>query len=151
MIIDELICDDLIVMILCVKKCVDLLWVVLVELIGMLLVWLYLVVIGMNVFFEDKVCSFVSIFGLFDSVVVFLIESLLKVWEQVVLIDFCLYWFYEIVGVYGLMIKVLINEEFGNGIMLVIDFLMYLECEKNFKGDCVKLIMFGKYLVYLNW
>ncbi|MTH64829.1 cyanase [Paracoccus shanxieyensis] len=151
MTIDELTRDDLTAMILRAKKRADLSWAALAELIGMSPVWLHSAATGMNAFPEDKARSFASILGLPDSAVALLTESPLKVWEQAVPTDPCLYRLYEIVGVYGPTIKALINEEFGNGIMSAIDFSMHLEREKNPKGDRVKLTMSGKYLAYSNW
>ena len=61
------------------------------------------------------------------------------------------YRFYEIIQVYGLPLKSVIQEKFGNGIMSAIDFTMDVEKEVDPNGDRVKLIMSGKFLAYKKW
>jgi cyanate lyase len=61
------------------------------------------------------------------------------------------YRFYEIIQVYGLPLKSVIQEKFGDGIMSAIDFTMDVEKEVDPKGDRVKLIMSGKFLSYKKW
>ncbi|MGC2811481.1 MAG: cyanase, partial [Bradyrhizobium sp.] len=62
--------------------------------------------------------------------------------------DPLIYRFYELVMVNGPALKVLIEEEFGDGIMSAIDFDMVLERLPNPKGDRVKITMSGKFLPY---
>lgn len=62
-----------------------------------------------------------------------------------------LYRFYEIMQVYGLPLKDVIQETFGDGIMSAIDFTMEVEKEEDPKGDRVKLTMSGKFLPYKKW
>jgi cyanate lyase len=62
--------------------------------------------------------------------------------------DPLLYRFYELVMVNGPALKVLIEEEFGDGIMSAIDFDMVMERLPNPKGDRVKITMSGKFLPY---
>lgn len=62
-----------------------------------------------------------------------------------------LYRFYEIVQVYGLAIKEVIHEKFGDGIMSAIDFTPDIEREEDLKGDRVKAVMSGKFLPYKKW
>ncbi|WP_241557967.1 cyanase [Falsirhodobacter deserti] len=151
MTIEEMTRDDLTAMILRAKKRAGLGWSEIAEKIGMSPVWTHSAATGMNAFPEDKARAFANLLGLPDTVMDLLTESPLKVWDQAVPTDPCLYRFYEIVGVYGPTLKALINEEFGNGIMSAIDFSMQLEREPNPKGDRVKLTMSGKYLAYSNW
>ena len=54
-------------------------------------------------------------------------------------------------GVYGPIIKALIEEKFGTGIISAIDFEISMTRETNAKGDRVKLEMSGKYLAYNAW
>ncbi|PSB56687.1 cyanase [Chamaesiphon polymorphus] len=61
------------------------------------------------------------------------------------------YRFYEIMQVYGLPLKSVIQEKFGDGIMSAIDFTMDVEKEVDPKGDRVKLTMSGKFLPYKKW
>ena len=62
-----------------------------------------------------------------------------------------LYRFYEIMQVYGLPLKDVIQETFGDGIMSAIDFTMEVEKEEDPKGDRVKITMSGKFLPYKKW
>jgi len=65
--------------------------------------------------------------------------------------DPLIYRFYEIMQVYGMPIKDVIHEKFGDGIMSAIDFTMNVEKEKDPKGDRVKITMSGKFLPYKKW
>ncbi len=65
--------------------------------------------------------------------------------------DPLLYRFHEINLVYGLTIKELINEKFGDGIMSAIDFTMEIDKVEDPKGDRVKVTMCGKFLPYKRW
>ena len=65
--------------------------------------------------------------------------------------DPLIYRFYELVNVYGTTFKELIHEEFGDGIMIAIDFKMDLQREPDPKGDRVKITMSGKYLPYKTY
>jgi cyanate lyase len=62
--------------------------------------------------------------------------------------DPLLYRFYELIMVNGPALKVLIEEEFGDGIMSAIDFDMQIERLPNPKGDRVKITMSGKFLPF---
>jgi cyanate lyase len=62
--------------------------------------------------------------------------------------DPLIYRLYELVMVNGPALKVLIEEEFGDGIMSAIDFDMTMERQPDPKGDRVRLAMSGKFLPY---
>ena len=62
--------------------------------------------------------------------------------------DPLIYRLYEVVSVYGLTIKELIHEEFGDGIMSAIDFSMDIQRENNPAGDRVNILLSGKFLPY---
>lgn len=62
--------------------------------------------------------------------------------------DPLIYRLYEVVSVYGLTIKELIHEEFGDGIMSAIDFSMDIQRENNPAGDRVNIVLSGKFLPY---
>jgi cyanate lyase len=62
--------------------------------------------------------------------------------------DPLIYRFYELVMVNGPAWKVLIEEEFGDGIMSAIDFDMTMERQADPKGDRVKIGMSGKFLPF---
>ncbi|MDH5692690.1 MAG: cyanase [Gammaproteobacteria bacterium] len=65
--------------------------------------------------------------------------------------DPLIYRFYELVNVYGMSIKELIHEEFGDGIMSAIDFSMDISREANPAGDRVKIVLNGKFLPYKTY
>jgi cyanate lyase len=62
--------------------------------------------------------------------------------------DPLIYRLYELVLVNGPAMKVLIEEEFGDGIMSAIDFDMTIDRQADPKGDRVKLSMTGKFLPF---
>ena len=65
--------------------------------------------------------------------------------------DPLIYRFYEIMQVYGMPLKAIIHEKFGDGIMSAIDFTLDLDKEEDPKGDRVKITMSGKFLPYKKW
>ena len=65
--------------------------------------------------------------------------------------DPLIYRFYELVQSYGPTWKVLIEEEFGDGIMSAIDFDMSIARQPDPKGDRVKIEMSGKFLPYKRY
>ena len=71
--------------------------------------------------------------------------------EHVIPTDPLIYRFYEIMQVYGMPIKAVVHEKFGDGIMSAIDFTIDVEKEEDPKGDRVKVIMCGKFLPYKKW
>ena len=54
----------------------------------------------------------------------------------------------EMVQVYGSTLAELIREEFGDGIMSVIDFELSFERREDPQGDRVRLVLDGKFLPY---
>jgi len=65
--------------------------------------------------------------------------------------DPVLYRFYEIFQVYGMPLKSIIHEKFGDGIMSAVDFTCRVEKEDDPNGKRVKLVMSGKFLPYKKW
>jgi len=65
--------------------------------------------------------------------------------------DPLIYRFYEIMQVYGMPIKEVIHEKFGDGIMSAIDFTLEVDKVEDPKGDRVKVTMCGKFLPYKKW
>jgi len=65
--------------------------------------------------------------------------------------DPLLYRFYEILAVYGMPLKDVIQEKFGDGIMSAVDFTMEVAREPSEKGDRVIVTMSGKFLPYKRW
>jgi cyanate lyase len=70
---------------------------------------------------------------------------------QAVPTDPLVYRFYEILQVYGLTLKEVIQEKFGDGIMSAIDFTMDIQKQEDPKGDRVVVTLNGKFLPYKKW
>ena len=86
-----------------------------------------------------------------SSLAMELTEYPLKGDSSIVPTDPLIYRFYEIMQVYGMPLKSVIQEKFGDGIMSAIDFTLDVEKEEDPKGDRVKIIMSGKFLPYKKW
>ncbi len=71
--------------------------------------------------------------------------------DPVIPTDPLLYRFYEILQVYGLPLKDVIQEKFGDGIMSAIDFSLHVDRQADPKGDRVVVTMNGKFLPYGKW
>ena len=71
--------------------------------------------------------------------------------DPVVPTDPLIYRFYEIMQVYGMPLKDVIQEHFGDGIMSAIDFTLDVDKVEDSKGDRVKITMCGKFLPYKKW
>ena len=71
--------------------------------------------------------------------------------EPVIPTDPLIYRFYEIMQVYGMPLKDVIQEHFGDGIMSAIDFTIDVDKVEDPKGDRVKIVMCGKFLPYKKW
>lgn len=71
--------------------------------------------------------------------------------DPVIPTDPLIYRFYEIMQVYGMPLKDVIQEKFGDGIMSAIDFTLHVDKEANPTGDRVKITMCGKFLPYKKW
>ena len=71
--------------------------------------------------------------------------------DPVIPIDPLIYRFYEIMQVYGMPLKDVIQEHFGDGIMSAIDFTIDVDKVEDPKGDRVKITMCGKFLPYKKW
>ncbi|MGE5130092.1 MAG: cyanase [Sphingomonadaceae bacterium] len=89
--------------------------------------------------------------GLGRDVAEALTEFPLKGLGPVVPTDPLIYRFYEIMQVYGMPMKAVIHEKFGDGIMSAIDFTLEVDKEPDPKGDRVRVTMSGKFLPYKKW
>ena len=89
--------------------------------------------------------------GLDAEIAAALTEIPLKGLGQVVPTDPLLYRFYEILQVYGMPLKAVIHEKFGDGIMSAVDLKLAVEKEEDPSGDRVRLVMSGKFLPYRKW
>jgi cyanate lyase len=123
------------------------------ESLGMSEVWVASCCHGENSMPEPLAAKFCALLSLPDAVETALVEYPLKGQSlgQVVPTDPLVYRFYEIMQVYGLALKDVIQEKFGDGIMSAIDFTMDIEKVEDPKGDRVKLTMNGKFLPYKRW
>ncbi|WP_019503432.1 cyanase [Pleurocapsa sp. PCC 7319] len=65
--------------------------------------------------------------------------------------DPLIYRFYEIMQVYGMPVKAVVHEKFGDGIMSAIDFSIEVNKVPDPKGDRVQIVMCGKFLPYKKW
>ncbi|PSB08213.1 cyanase [Pleurocapsa sp. CCALA 161] len=65
--------------------------------------------------------------------------------------DPLIYRFYEIMQVYGMPIKAVVHEKFGDGIMSAINFSVEVEKVEDPQGDRVQIVMCGKFLPYKKW
>ena len=86
-----------------------------------------------------------------SDVYVELMEPPLKGLGPIVPTDPLIYRFYEIVQVYGMPLKEIIHEKFGDGIMSAIDFTVKVDKEDDPYGDRVRVTMSGKFLPYKRW
>ncbi len=71
--------------------------------------------------------------------------------DPVIPTDPLIYRFYEIMQVYGMPLKDVIQEKFGDGIMSAIDFTLDVDKVEDPKGDRVEITMCGKFLPYKKW
>jgi len=100
---------------------------------------------------QEEATKIASALHLETDVVEALTEYPTKGLGPVVPTDPLIYRFYEIMQVYGMPLKAVIHEKFGDGIMSAIDFTLDVEKEQDPKGDRVRLIMSGKFLPYKKW
>ena len=101
---------------------------------------------------EEEASKMVELIGLGPEYAEALTECPVKGGlDPLVPTDPLIYRFYEIMQVYGMPVKAVVHEKFGDGIMSAIDFSIDVECEEDPKGDRVKVIMCGKFLPYKKW
>lgn len=99
----------------------------------------------------EEAQKIVAALGLSADIAAELTEYPVKGLGPLVPTDPLIYRFYEIMQVYGMPMKDVIHEKFGDGIMSAIDFTLDIEKEEDPKGDRVKVIMNGKFLPYKKW
>ncbi|HEX9137712.1 MAG TPA: cyanase [Nitrospirota bacterium] len=66
-------------------------------------------------------------------------------------VDPVVYRFYEILQVYGMPLKAVIHEKFGDGIMSAVDLSLSVDRERAPEGDRVRITLSGKFLPYKKW
>lgn len=114
-------------------------------------VWLSSACLGMNSTSIEQAKQIVNYLDLGQEVADALTKFPTKIWDQSVPTDPFVYRLYEVVGVYGEVLKEVVQEKFGDGIMSAIDFTMDVDKEENEKGDRVVLKLNGKFLPYKAW
>jgi len=114
-------------------------------------VWIAAVVYRQASASQEEAEKIVSALGLSPDAAEVLAECPLKGLGPVVPTDPLIYRFYEIMQVYGMPLKTIIHEKFGDGIMSAIDFTLDVEKEESPKGDRVVVTMNGKFLPYNKW
>ncbi len=100
---------------------------------------------------QEEASKLVGALGLEPEVAQALTEFPTKGLGPIVPTDPLIYRFYEIMQVYGMPLKAVIHEKFGDGIMSAIDFTVHVDKEEDPKGDRVKVTMSGKFLPYRKW
>ena len=114
-------------------------------------VWIASVIYRQATASADEASKLLHALGLSEDLVPELTASSVKGLGPLVPTDPLIYRFYEIMQVYGMPMKEIIQEKFGDGIMSAIDFTLDIEKEEAPKGDRVKVIMNGKFLPYKKW
>lgn len=85
----------------------------------------------------------VQALGLGAEIAAELTQFPVKGTDAIVPTDLLIYRFYEIMQVYGMPIKAVIHEKFGDGIMSAIDFTLDIEKEEDPKGDRGAMVICG--------
>ncbi len=100
---------------------------------------------------EDEATKLLTALGLSTDLAAELMVCPTKGLGPIVPTDPLIYRFYEIMQVYGMPMKDVIQEKFGDGIMSAIDFTLDIEKVEDPRGDRVKITMNGKFLPYKKW
>lgn len=114
-------------------------------------VWLAAVIYRQASASAEEATQLLHLLGLSEDLVPELTASSVKGLGPIVPTDPLIYRFYEIMQVYGMPLKAVIHEKFGDGIMSAIDFTLNVDKEVDPKGDRVKVTMSGKFLPYKKW
>jgi len=129
-------------------------WAELSKAVGMSEVWLASVFYGESSATEEVATKIARILDVGESVRHAMVDYPIKgnsLGSRTVPTDPLMYRFYEILAVYGLSLKDVIQEKFGDGIMSAIDFTLDVEKVEDAKGDRVVVTMSGKFLPYKRW
>ncbi|MEB3295579.1 MAG: cyanase [Synechococcales bacterium] len=114
-------------------------------------VWIAAVIYRQATASAEEASKLLHALGLSEDLVPELTDSSVKGLGPIVPTDPLIYRFYEIMQVYGMPMKTVIHEKFGDGIMSAIDFTLDIEKVEDPKGDRVKVTMNGKFLPYKKW
>ncbi|AFY73798.1 cyanate hydratase [Synechococcus sp. PCC 7502] len=121
------------------------------QLVGRDEVWIAALFYGQASASTEEAEKITQALGLGSDVIEALTSYPIKGLGPVVPTDPLVYRFYEIMQVYGLPMKEVIQEKFGDGIMSAIDFTLDIEKIEDPKGDRVLVTMNGKFLPYKKW
>jgi len=135
------------------KKRKGLTWADLSGQVGMSEIWIASVCYGESSVSEEVATKLAAILDLGDEVRAAMMAYPVKgsAMERVIPTDPFVYRFYEIMAVYGLALKDVVQEKFGDGIMSAIDFTLDVARETDPRGDRVVVTMNGKFLPYRKW
>lgn len=115
-------------------------------------VWIAAVFYGQASASLEEAEKIVAVLGLEPHITEALIDYPVKgSLDPVIPTDPLIYRFYEIMQVYGIPMKAVIHEKFGDGIMSAIDFTLEIDKVEDPKGDRVQVTMCGKFLPYKKW
>ncbi|RVU83761.1 cyanase [Leucothrix sargassi] len=139
-------------MIVATKVAQGIKWADVAEKVGLSKEWVTAACLGQMTFNKEQAAIVGEIFSLSDEAVAWLqIVPYKGSLPTAVPTDPLIYRLYELVNVYGLTMKELIHEEFGDGIMSAIDFSMDIQREPDPKGDRVNMVFSGKFLPYKSY
>jgi cyanate lyase len=114
-------------------------------------VWIAALFYGQARASQEEATNIATALNLGTEIAEALTEFPIKGLGPVVPTDPLIYRLYEIMQVYGMPLKAVINEKFGDGIMSAIDFTLDVDKEHDPKGDRVRVTMSGKFLPYKKW
>ncbi|WP_218081705.1 cyanase [Anthocerotibacter panamensis] len=115
-------------------------------------VWVAALVYGQARASQDEAEKLLNLLDLDTDLAEFLTDFPLKgSLVETVPTDPLIYRFFEVMQVYGMPMKDVIQEEFGDGIMSAIDFTLTIDKVEDPKGDRVKVTYEGKFLSYKKW
>jgi cyanate lyase len=100
---------------------------------------------------QDEAEKLAAALGLGAGVACALTEIPVKGLGPAVPADPLLYRFHEILQVYGMPLKAIIHEKFGDGIMSAVDLTLAVEKEADPQGERVRIVMSGKFLPFRKW
>ena len=99
----------------------------------------------------DEAAKLAAALGLGAGIAEALTDIPAKGLGPVVPTDPLMYRFYEILQVYGMPLKAVVHEKFGDGIMSAVDLTLAVDKEEDPQGDRVRIVMSGKFLPYKKW
>jgi cyanate lyase len=115
-------------------------------------VWLSAVVYGQATMLPEQASTLALLLGLSPELAAALQECPLKgSLESAVPTDPLLYRFHETTQVYGMAMKAIIHEKFGDGLMGAIDLAIDVQKRSAPRGDRVVVTYSGTFLPYRRW